>query len=153
MPTFKYSNFVFSILNKNQKYVGIGNFENPKIKIPSKSKDSENKNEDPEYKYKYKDLGNEGLISPGIPVSGNTVIIGKTMDNSDPKINERIDISERIRHDECGIIESVMLSMNEKGYRIAKVKCRNILQQYLVFVKENRRGIKTYRIPCFSHLS
>ena len=101
-------------------------FENPKIKIPSKSKDSENKNEAPDYKYKYKDLGNEGLISPGIPVSGNTVIIGKTMDNSDPKINERIDISERIRHDESGIIESVMLSMNEKGYRIAKVKCRNI---------------------------
>ena len=106
-------------------------FENPKKSIPPKSKDSENKDKDSENKikepeYKYKDLGEEGLISPGIPVSGNAVIIGKTMDNPDSNINERIDISERIRHDESGIIESVMFSMNEQGYRIAKVKCRNI---------------------------
>ena len=80
------------------------------------------KKEDP----KFKDLGKEGLISPGIKVSENSVIIGKTMENPDRNINQRIDVSERIRPDEEGIIESVMFSMNGEGFRIAKVKCRNI---------------------------
>jgi DNA-directed RNA polymerase II subunit RPB2 len=75
---------------------------------------------------KFKDLGKEGLISPGIKVNGNSVIIGKTMDNPDENINERIDISEKVRYDESGIIESVMFSINEQGFRVAKVKCRNI---------------------------
>ena len=90
----------------------------------------------------FENLGEEGLISPGIKVEGNSVIIGKTMENPDKKIKkdkknkkdekdkkdktDKINVSEKVRPDENGIIESVMLSMNEQGFKVAKVRCRNI---------------------------
>ena len=87
----------------------------------------------------YSKIDQEGLISPGTRVSGDDIIIGKTglikMDNdSDDENNNEInaitkikqDISEAIRPNESGIIESVMLTTDRQGYKLAKVKCRSI---------------------------
>ena len=83
----------------------------------------------------YSKLNGEGLIAPGTRVSGDDIIIGKTglaimdegneeMDTNTSKIKQ--DISEAIRPSESGIIESVMLTTDRQGYKMAKVKCRSV---------------------------
>ena len=87
----------------------------------------------------YSKLDPEGLISPGTRVSGDDIIIGKTglirmdHDSDDENDNEirtiskiKQDISEAIRPNESGLIESVMLTTDRQGYKLAKVKCRSI---------------------------
>ena len=83
----------------------------------------------------YTKLDCEGLIAPGTRVSGDDIIIGKTGlckieedDNEieNPVIKRKQDISEAIRPSESGIIESVMLTTDRQGYKIAKVKCRSV---------------------------
>ena len=87
----------------------------------------------------YSKLDAEGIISPGTRVSGDDIIIGKTglirmeneldddMDNDINTITKRkIDISEAVRPNENGVIESVMLTTDRLGFKIAKVKTRSI---------------------------
>ena len=88
----------------------------------------------------YSKLECEGLIAPGTRVSGDDIIIGKTglirieedsdeeNDNKDINVivKRKQDISEAIRPNESGIIESVMLTTDRQGYKMAKVKCRSI---------------------------
>ena len=75
---------------------------------------------------KYGNLDSSGLISPGIRVAGNDVIIGKTTTKYNDDDERKKDVSEVIRPKESGIIDSVMITTNEQGYKLAKVKCRNI---------------------------
>ena len=83
----------------------------------------------------YSKLNVEGLIAPGTRVSGDDIIIGKTgqvliedEENEDTGyINKpKQDISEAVRPSESGIIESVMLTIDRNGYKMAKVKCRSV---------------------------
>ena len=83
----------------------------------------------------YSKLNVEGLISPGTRVSGDDIIIGKTgkvlIENNENEENEFIikpkqDISEAVRPSESGIIESVMLTTDRNGYKMAKVKVRSV---------------------------
>jgi DNA-directed RNA polymerase II subunit RPB2 len=87
----------------------------------------------------YSKLDCEGLISPGTRVSGDDIIIGKTglikmeddleidVDNDISNISKRKqDISEAIRPNENGVIESVMLTTDRQGFKLAKVKTRSI---------------------------
>ena len=83
----------------------------------------------------YSKLNVEGLISPGTRVSGDDIIIGKTgkvlIENNENEENEYIikpkqDISEAVRPSESGIIESVMLTTDRNGYKMAKVKVRSV---------------------------
>ena len=83
----------------------------------------------------YTKLDSEGLIAPGIRVSGDDIIIGKTglckmedddNDNDGYISKRKQDISEAIRPSESGIIESVMLTIDRQGYKMAKVKCRSV---------------------------
>ena len=87
----------------------------------------------------YSKLDCEGLISPGTRVSGDDIIIGKTglikmeddleidVDNDISNISKRKqDISEAMRPNENGVIESVMLTTDRQGFKLAKVKTRSI---------------------------
>jgi DNA-directed RNA polymerase II subunit RPB2 len=83
----------------------------------------------------YGKLDKEGIISPGTRVSGDDIIIGKTGlckldedddENANSNIRIKQDVSEAIRSSESGIIESVMLTADRQGYKIAKVKCRSV---------------------------
>ena len=87
----------------------------------------------------YSKLDSEGLISPGTRVSGDDIIIGKTglikmeddleidVDNDISNISKRKqDISEAMRPNENGVIESVMLTTDRQGFKLAKVKTRSI---------------------------
>ena len=78
----------------------------------------------------------QGLITPGIHVSGNDIIIGKILeesnsnnskDNSKKKNQKKKeDVSVKIRKNEKGVIDSVMITNVGDGYKMVKVKCRNI---------------------------
>ena len=86
----------------------------------------------------YSKLDPEGIISPGTRVSGDDIIIGKTglikMENDydedlDAEITiskRKTDISEAIRPNENGVIESVMITTDRQAYKVVKVKTRSI---------------------------
>lgn len=80
----------------------------------------------------YHKLDADGLVAPGTRVSGNDIIIGKTSplpSNDDTSVEQRYqkcDASTSLRAHENGIIDSVMLTTNQDGFKFTKVKFRNI---------------------------
>ena len=82
----------------------------------------------------YDKLDDDGLVAPGVRVSANDVLIGKTKPMVD-MISEqhtgsrrikRKDDSVAMRSNESGIVDKVMLTTNKKGYKFCKVRVRNI---------------------------
>ena len=71
----------------------------------------------------YDKLESDGVISPGTRVEGNDVIIGKTINQSD---DTKKDISTISRHNEDGIVDKVIVTNNEQGSTMVKVRVRNM---------------------------
>lgn len=75
----------------------------------------------------------DGIIPAGTPVSGNDVIIGKTISVSEikegssgePKRFTKRDASTTLKSNEGGIVDKVMVSMNADGHKFCKVKIRS----------------------------
>ncbi|KAI0470649.1 DNA-dependent RNA polymerase 2 rpb140 [Xylariaceae sp. FL0804] len=80
----------------------------------------------------YDKLDDDGIIAPGIRVSGEDIIIGKTAPISADseemgqrqKIHVKRDASTPLRSTESGIIDSVILTTNADGLRFVKVRVR-----------------------------
>ena len=78
----------------------------------------------------YDKLDLDGLIFPGYRVSGDDIIVGKTAAfhqaaNAQSR-QIRKDASIPIRHSESGIIDSVLLTLDEEGHRFVKIRMRSI---------------------------
>ncbi|KAK9761178.1 DNA-dependent RNA polymerase II [Basidiobolus ranarum] len=81
----------------------------------------------------YNWIDEDGLIIPGTRVSNDNVIIGKTMPipSGSEEMGLRttthtdIDISTTIRITDSGIVDRVLLSTNQEGMKIAKVRVRS----------------------------
>jgi len=79
----------------------------------------------------YVKLDVDGLILPGTRVSGDDIIIGKTGQlrlhgNESNTRKTRKDCSTPLKHSECGVIDTVMLTTSEEGHKLAKVRMRAI---------------------------
>lgn len=80
----------------------------------------------------YAKLDSDGLIKPGTVVSGDDIIIGKTIKRdartmaADSSKKEYKDVSVALRHSESGRVDKVMLSRNTDGSKFVKVKIRSI---------------------------
>ncbi|KAJ3200082.1 DNA-dependent RNA polymerase II [Entophlyctis luteolus] len=82
----------------------------------------------------YEKLDFDGLVSPGVRVSGDDIIIGKTVPI--PKDSEELgqrtsahtkrDASTPLKSTESGIIDQVLLTTNADGYKFAKVRMRSV---------------------------
>jgi DNA-directed RNA polymerase II subunit RPB2 len=92
-------------------------------------------------KENYDKLDIDGIISPGLAVSGDDIIVGKTLKvksfpGSQPPPNvaggppgekkELKDSSIALRHTETGRIDQVMLTTNSHGFKFVKLRIRSI---------------------------
>jgi DNA-directed RNA polymerase II subunit RPB2 len=78
----------------------------------------------------YDKLEDDGLCAPGTRVSGEDILVGKTVQlPEDPTGLQRFskrDASLALRGAEAGVVDAVLLTTNEQGQRFAKVRVRTI---------------------------
>ena len=80
----------------------------------------------------YEKLDDDGIVAPGVRISGEDIIIGKTAPlapDSDElgqktKMHYKRDVSTPLRTTENGIVDKVLLTTNAEGLRFVKVRMR-----------------------------
>lgn len=113
----------------------------------------------------YRNLDEDGLVKPvgfflkgfspfqGSRVTGDSILIGKATPTGELNVHGRSnlkDSSTGLRHAESGIVDEVMLTTNERGFRFVKVKVRSVRIPQIGDKLSSRHGQKgtigmTYR--------
>lgn len=82
----------------------------------------------------YDKLDYDGMVAPGVRVSGDDVLVGKTMllpDDAEHRQGElnryrKKDKSHFLKKGADGVVDQVMMTLNEKGERYVKVRTRTV---------------------------
>jgi DNA-directed RNA polymerase II subunit RPB2 len=80
----------------------------------------------------YDKLDDDGLASPGTRVSGEDIIIGKTImttvfdSNSKNSQENKRDVSVALRSAEAGVVDQVLITVNGKGNRFIQMRVRSV---------------------------
>ncbi|TPX41362.1 DNA-directed RNA polymerase [Synchytrium endobioticum] len=82
----------------------------------------------------YSKLDDDGLIAVGETVIGDDILVGKTMPLSQDEqgqgtqriIQTKRDVSKPLRSAENGVVDHVMVSTNQGGYKFVKVRVRSM---------------------------
>lgn len=87
----------------------------------------------------YSALGEEGLVTPGQPVAGNTVIMGRTTTEFGSRKAETHDSSVVTRFNESGIVDRVMVSNDST---LVSIRVRNVRVPQIGDKLSSRHGQK-----------
>jgi DNA-directed RNA polymerase II subunit RPB2 len=100
----------------------MGNTNKENIEVPSP-------NDTVSMKYNnYQKLDEDGVVAPGNKVSDDDIIIGKTFNLASPTQtgHSKKDCSTNLRHNESGVVDKVMVTVNEQGMKLIKSKVRSM---------------------------
>jgi DNA-directed RNA polymerase II subunit RPB2 len=82
----------------------------------------------------YDKLDDDGLVQSGIRVSGDDILVGKTVPilQDSEELGQRTsrhtkrDSSTSMRSTEHGVVDNVMLTVNEEGFKFTKIRVRSV---------------------------
>jgi len=89
-----------------------------KIEVPPPSTQNKTMN--------YSKLGPNGIAKKGVPVQKGDIIIGKTLTKVQKDEDDKTDCSLAVGNGEEGIVDEIWEGLNEDGYKMVKVRIRQL---------------------------